>query len=165
MMDAEWGEVDCALTIVEPLLPYAGSSGWSGSDTSKERADRDDKSGVTGQRQSDTLRWLQGAGPDGVTWSELGAALGMHHGSASGVLSVLHKEGRIARLRDVRRKRCSVYVALEYVNDRPTASHKSNGAFTRDDAADIVIAFCEANHITDFLPCDCRAIAVVLRHG
>ena len=78
-------------------LPYAGTSGWSGSDTSRTRA-------VT-------------ADASGQTWAELGDKLGAHHGTASGVLSVLHKAGRIDRLTE-RRDRCKVYVLPEFTAGR-----------------------------------------------
>lgn len=106
----------------KPVLPYAGTSGWSGSATSKERATRADRDGTTSARQAQTLMALAAAGPDGLTWLELSHAEGWHHGTASGVLSVLHKEGRIARL-SVSRDRCRIYVLPEYVEDRSTESH------------------------------------------
>jgi hypothetical protein len=105
-----------------PLLPYAGTSGWSGSDTSRARALDADASGVTGQRQRDVLAYLAGCGPYGATWPEVAAVLGTHHGTASGALSVLHKESRIARLAE-RRGRCKIYVRPEYVNGRETEPH------------------------------------------
>lgn len=107
-----------------PVLPYADaetgrSSGWSGSDTSKERAHRRDEDGTTAKQQSATLEALNMAGMHGLTYRELNAALGIDHGSSSGVLSNLHDTGWIARLAQ-RRGRCKVYVALEYVNGRET---------------------------------------------
>lgn len=105
-----------------PSLPYAGTSGWSGSDTSRERAVRDDKTGVTGRRQAKLLGILAERGNEGITWRELSQITGDHHGTASGALSVLHKEGRIDRL-TVRRGRCKVYVLPEFVNGRQTESH------------------------------------------
>jgi hypothetical protein len=68
------------------------------------------------------LAFLAGCGPWGVTWLELAAVLDVHHGSASGVLSVLHKGGRICRLTE-RRNRCKVYCLPEYVNGRETEPH------------------------------------------
>src|SRR5262245_42775761 len=100
-MMSEWSSGD------EPILPYAGTSGWSGSETSRERAEHDDTTGVTGKRQRDTLRVLSIYGDKGVTWRELAEVLRVHHGGASGVLSVLHKAGRIERLAE-RRDRCKV---------------------------------------------------------
>lgn len=105
-----------------PELPYAGTSGWAGSDTSRERALEADRTGVTGRRQQAVLAFLEGAGPWGVTWAELADVLEIHHGSASGVLSVLHKTGHVARLA-VRRGRCKVYVLPAYVNGRDVEAH------------------------------------------
>ena len=107
------------------VYPYAGTSGWSGSDTSRERAERLDNSGTTSQRQAFVIRYLDALGPHGATWQELATATGLHHGSASGVLSVLHKEGLIARLSN-RRNRCKVYVGLDHVHGRETEPHKAN---------------------------------------
>lgn len=106
----------------EPVLPYAGTSGWSGSSTSEERALNEDASGVTARRQHDTIHALGGAAERGLTWRELAGFYGWHHGQASGSLSTLHKGGRIARLTE-KRDRCKVYVLHEYVNERPTEDH------------------------------------------
>lgn len=106
----------------EPSLPYALTSGWSGSDTSRDRALEADKSGVTSYRQSAALFELYKAGGDGLTWRELGDAMGWHHGTASGCLSVLHLDGRIARLAE-KRDRCKVYVHLDFVGGRDTEAH------------------------------------------
>lgn len=105
-----------------PATPYAGTSGWSGSDTSLARVIDDDTSGRTSQRQRAALDSLAQAGDIGLTWKELGDIHGWHHGTASGTLSVLHKVGRIARLTE-RRNRCKVYVLPDHVDDRPTEPH------------------------------------------
>lgn len=112
-------------TNITPVLPYAGTSGWSGSDTSEERARRADSDGTTSARQAATLRLLDAAGHRGLTWRELADQLNLHHGSASGVLSVLHKAGRIARLAE-RRTRCKVYVSIDHVGGRYTEAPSSN---------------------------------------
>lgn len=106
----------------EVLLPYAGTSGWSGSATSYDRAVTADREGTTGARQRQTLAHLARAGERGCTWQELAAATGWHHGTASGVLSVLHKEGRIARLAESR-NRCRVYVLDTYAEGREVEEH------------------------------------------
>ena len=111
----------------QPELPYAGSSGWSGSDTSKERADEADTSGTTSKRQADVLRILGVYGDRGITWFELAKLWNTHHGSASGVLSVLHKTGRICRLTD-RRGRSKVYVLPGHVAGRVTEPYRANKA-------------------------------------
>lgn len=106
-----------------PDTPYAGTSGWSGSETSRERAEDADEGGTTTARQSRTLLALHHAGTHGLTWRELADENGWHHGQASGALSVLHKEGRIVRLADERRQRCAVYVHPDYVEGRDAAQH------------------------------------------
>ena len=102
-------------------LPYNGTSGWSGTDTSQERAVTADTNGDTSRRQQEAINALYRAHKDGLTWKGLARIMDWHHGQASGVLSVLHKEGRIARLLE-RRDRCRIYVHLEHVGDRETDS-------------------------------------------
>lgn len=102
-------------------LPYAGTSGWSGSTASQDRAEEEDSDGTTSFRQSYTLALLDRAEAAGLTWSELSGLTGWHHGQTSGVLSVLHKRRLIDRLTQ-RRERCSIYVLPQYVQDRQTAA-------------------------------------------
>lgn len=106
----------------QAVLPYAGTSGWSGSETSKERALSEDSQGITAQRQRKVMTELQFAGEFGLTWKELANSFGWHHGQASGVLSVLHKEGFISRLTE-RRDRCAVYVLPNLVKNRDVSDH------------------------------------------
>jgi hypothetical protein len=77
---------------------------------------------VTAQRQQQVLAFLRDVEGMGLTWKEYAEMARLHHGQASGVLSVLHKAGRIARLDEVR-NRCKVYVLPEYVNERATEQH------------------------------------------
>lgn len=103
-----------------PVLPYAGTSGWSGSATSRDRAVTADRSGDTTERQRAVLAYLDAAQAHGATWKEVDDALAWHHhGKTTGVLSVLHKTGLIDRLAE-RRDRCEVYVLPEHVNGRET---------------------------------------------
>ena len=102
-------------------LPYAGTSGWSGTDTSRERAVTADTTGDTAERQKIVLDILYRAHKEGMTWKELADRTGWHHGQASGVLSVLHKDGRISRLLD-KRARCRIYVHPSHIGDRLTDS-------------------------------------------
>jgi len=60
-----------------------------------------------------------------MTWVELAQELGLHHGSASGVLSNLHKVGLLARLQETRYK-CQVYVDPNHVLGRQTAPYRPN---------------------------------------
>lgn len=109
-------------------LPYAGTSGWSGSVTSEARALLADADGTTTQRQAEVLAYLSERGYAGATWLEVAQAAGWHHGQASGTLSVLHKVGKVARLfgdgtPNTTRNRCAVYVLPGYVGHRQTAEH------------------------------------------
>lgn len=110
------------VTTARAELPYAGTSGHSGGATSAERAVREDSTGITADRQAETLRTLAEWEGNGITWKELAGENQWHHGQASGVLSVLHKVGKIARLTE-RRQKCFVYVLPEHVNGRDTQPH------------------------------------------
>lgn len=107
-----------------PVLPYNGSSGHSGSQTSKDRADSEDNSGVTGQRHEETLLFLLTRDMIGATWRELSDHYGWHHGQSSGALSVLHKVGFIERLTETR-ERSAVYVLPQYVMGRETSPYQA----------------------------------------
>ena len=108
-----------------PELPYNGTSGWSGSDTSRDRALTEDSDGTTSKRQQRVLDYCEAAGAYGVTASELRAQFGWHHGQASGALSVLHKAGHLNRLKSpqTKRNRQAVYVLPEHVKGREIAPH------------------------------------------
>jgi len=111
------------MTLEMPVLPYAGTSGWSGSDTSKERAVREDSNGSTRLRQKLTFNHVRHQGERGLTWKELSEITNWHHGSSSGALSVLHKKGILVRLTE-RRNRCAIYVSPEFVNGRTLAQRE-----------------------------------------
>lgn len=102
------------------ILPFKGTSGWAGSKASQDRQMMLDTSGETGKRQAMVLSELQDAGTHGATWRDIALALELHHGQASAALSVLHREGIIARL-EQRRNKCSIYVLPEFVAGRQTA--------------------------------------------
>jgi hypothetical protein len=110
---------------MNPVLPYGGTSGWAGSETSRERAEAQDTDGTTSRRQTAVLRYLKEAGYLGMTWVEVAGQMDLHHGAASGVLSTLHKAGHISRLSE-RRGKCQVYVHNDYVADRTTVAYKPN---------------------------------------
>ena len=101
----------------QPQLPYNETSGHSGTDTSRERALHADRSGKTALRQAQALNLLSQREMMGLTWKEFSAITGLHHGTSSGVLSVLHKVGRIARLKETRNG-CKVYVDVFCVQGR-----------------------------------------------
>lgn len=101
------------------ILPFKGTSGWSGSKASQDRQMTLDETGKTGERQTLVLAELQDAKENGATWRDIALALEIHHGQASATLSVLHREGIIARLEE-RRNKCSIYVLPEFVKGRTT---------------------------------------------
>lgn len=105
----------------DAALPYNGTEGYAGSDTSKQRAIDDAVSGVASKRQRYILILAGRAEEKGITVAEL-RDTNLHHGRVSGALSVLHKVGKLVRLTEVR-NRCKVYVLPEYVNGRPTEPH------------------------------------------
>lgn len=110
------------MKLEQAILPYAGTSGWSGSEASRERAQRNDGDGTTKGRQEYVLSALDWLGREGVTWQELSNLTGWHHGTTSGALSVLHKEGKVARLKE-KRNRCSVYVLPKYAQGLEVSEH------------------------------------------
>lgn len=96
-----------------PYRPYKGTAGWSGTDTSKQRALDNLSSGRELNNQEKALSLLKYANVNGLTWKELAAETGWHHGTASGVLSVLHQSGAVVRLYKAR-NRCKIYVHQDY---------------------------------------------------
>ena len=99
-------------------LTYNGTSGWSGSETSKQRALTEDASGKTAHVQQSVLHAVAAAGFSGVTVAELRDLFpGNHHGSISGALTNLHRAGRIMRLSETR-DRCKIYVLPDFIDHR-----------------------------------------------
>ena len=94
-------------------VPYNGTAGWSGTDTSEQRALDNIQSGRELNNQQLALNYLKSRGIEGATWKELATETGWHHGTASGVLSVLHQSGAIVRTIKTR-NRCKVYVHQNY---------------------------------------------------
>lgn len=99
----------------QPFVPYDGTAGWSGTDTSKSRALVNLRTGREYNNQQKALAYIKVAGSKGLTWKELSLHTGMHHGTASGVLSVLHKSGAILRTTRVR-DRCKVYMDIMFTD-------------------------------------------------
>lgn len=99
----------------QPYVPYAGTAGWSGTDTSKERALTNLRTGKELNNQQKALAILKRFAHRGLTWKELGGEADMHHGTASGVLSVLHKSGAIIRTSFVRNN-CKVYMDISFAD-------------------------------------------------
>lgn len=104
-----------------PVLPYhqGTSSGYSGSEASRERAEHRDSTGLTEQIQARVLRMVRDAEERGLTIADLRDRLPDHHGTLSGALSALHSAERVARLTE-KRDRCQVYVTPDHINGRDT---------------------------------------------
>lgn len=100
-----------------PVTPYAGNGGWSGSATSRARAEHDVVSGKLAKRQQQVLDRLSSE-PNGMIWKELGACLGLHHGQISGALSNLHKAGFVFQLLEPR-DGCLPYVHNKFTTMYP----------------------------------------------
>ena len=96
-------------------VPYNGTAGWSGTDTSKQRALYNLRTGKEYNNQQKALALINDADSAGLTWKELSEHTGMHHGTASGVLSVLHKSGAILRTTKVRNG-CKVYMHIAFAD-------------------------------------------------
>jgi hypothetical protein len=134
-----------------PSLPYAGTEGYAGSDTSRLRAQNDAVSGVASKRQRYVLIMAARAGEKGITVAEL-RDVNLHHGRVSGALSVLHRTGRLMRLTEIRDK-CKVYVLPQYVGDRATEPHGVIHKADKEtvDAANKVEAWLRRNEDMDAL--------------
>ncbi len=87
------------------------------SDTSRERADQEDKDGTTANRFNRVAETLK-LRKEGMTWFELAAVLNLHHGQISGSLSMLHKGGQVFALRK-KRSKCHPYVHIAYRDTYP----------------------------------------------
>jgi hypothetical protein len=73
-------------------------------------------------RMTRVLRYLYKSGETGATWGEIGSELGLHHGKVSSILSTLHKEGRISRLKQ-KRGNSYIYVDNQFVGDREVGQY------------------------------------------
>lgn len=107
------------------VLPYAGTSGWSGSPTSLERALKNDSSGATGKNQELFMCDLTVVGERGLTSREWGLMHDLEHQIYSSTPSQLHKAGLIVRLVQ-KRNGHQVYVLPEFVDGRQTQAHGRN---------------------------------------
>lgn len=101
-----------------PATPYAGTSGWSGTDTSLERAERNDANGITSTTQRSILKAVESSGFYGMTVAEIRKKFpDHHHGTLSGALTNLHIDGHVLRL-TAKRTACKVYVIPRYRSER-----------------------------------------------
>ena len=109
-----------------PALPYAGTSGWSGTDTSRERATRNDANGTTLTTQKLIWDAVECSGVDGMTVADIRWQFPeKHHGTLSGALTSLHMKGQLLRLK-AERLGCKIYVVPRYQSGRDIESPKRN---------------------------------------
>ena len=106
-------------------LPYRGTEGHAGTDTSRQFAE--DEAPTAGDRQTEVLTYMRGRRGTGLTVTELKAEMIPHHGTASRVLSVLHQTGQLARLVETR-GRAKVYVLPRFIDDRPVEKFQGTSA-------------------------------------
>lgn len=98
-----------------PSLTYAGTSGFSGTDTSREQATDTVR---INRSQNAVLESLSMAKARGMTVAELRQwHPTLHHGQLSSALTNLHRDGRVARLTE-KRGRAKVYVLSDMVQGR-----------------------------------------------
>lgn len=102
-----------------------GSSGYAGGTSSRDRAEREDSTGITGWRSQAVYNLLADEGPHGQTCHEIERHMNIGHGAASGALTRLHRSGKIVRLEE-RRVGQEVYVIPEFVKGRPTVDYRPN---------------------------------------
>jgi len=99
----------------EPERPYVQegqkSAGWSGTDTSKAAEP------IRAESQKQVLMHVHRQTSHGATVKEVRDATGLHHGVASGALSVLHKKKYLARLL-TKRDGSRVYCHPDYLAGR-----------------------------------------------
>lgn len=106
------------------MKPYPKmGSGHAVNETSQERQERNDHSGVTSHVQITVLKVLARVKAEGLTAAELEDALQIGHGMASSALSHLHRAERIRRVK-MRRGRHEIYVLPEYVNGREESPYR-----------------------------------------
>lgn len=108
-----------------PVKPYNNTSGHNQSETSRERAEWRDNTGITANNQIKVMKYLDKAGPYGVIYHDLNDLFGWGSQNSSNVLSNLHAVGEIVRIKE-RRNRCYVYVLERFVEGREVSPFKGH---------------------------------------
>lgn len=100
---------------------------------------------ATNADREKAMEWLRREVTTGMTAKDLGAVLRCHHGKASGILSLLHKDGRVVLLKS-RRDGFGIYTLPAYVygrETRPRQTRKSAEAWKAEIAAAAKAAYDE----------------------
>lgn len=108
-----------------PSLPYQGTDGHSGTETSEVAATEHKQS--AGERQRAVMTMLEERGSRGVTVVDLRNTVIPHHGTASRVLTVLHIGGHVLRLKETRGK-AKIYVLPKFRMARPIEVYRGTKA-------------------------------------
>lgn len=103
--------------------PDGSGSGHAGNDTSRERQEREDATGITAETQRMALTMLENRGHLGMTAAEFEDLAGIGHGRASSALSHLHRAGHIRRIRE-RRQKHEIYVVRDAVAGREESPYR-----------------------------------------
>lgn len=108
-------------------VPYGTKgSGWSGSDTSRERTEREDSQHITGWRMKQVFEVLADSKQLGMTVMQIEQKLRIGHGPASSALSNLHRAKYICRLVE-RRRQQEIYVIPEFAVGRVESPYRPRG--------------------------------------
>lgn len=101
------------------MSPYDSTEGFSGTDTSRERAERRQRDGSASATVRLIRDHLHRFGPHGATSWEIEDAYSKGHGEISGALTNMHKRGEVARTKRRRgpkgRRTQKVYVLPESI--------------------------------------------------
>lgn len=96
----------------DSLFAYGNTAGFVSPGASRERAVEEARTGVFTKRARQILDLLE-RHPEGLTWKELGTALGLHHGQISGALSNLHRREMVFMVAKQRDK-CHPYCHVKF---------------------------------------------------
>ncbi len=108
-----------------PILPYGGTSGWSGGPSSRDRALSMDHDGTTLSTQQVVLHHVRQSRAWGLTCKEAVAMTGLGWQRVSSALTTLQKTGQITRLSE-RRVNANPYILPEHVQGRDTTPYRPN---------------------------------------
>lgn len=104
----------------ENLFTYAGTSGVVNRQTSIDREEYERISGETKERARRFLNLIKNAEDHGLTWKELQIKyrnvyqVELHHGQISGLLTNLHRMGKVFIYSGKKRDNCYAYIHSEY---------------------------------------------------
>jgi hypothetical protein len=96
----------------DDFMPYNNTAGYVNQPASVERAATEATTGAATKRAQDILKLLSNH-DEGLTYQQVCELMNLHHGQASGALSILHKSGLVFMLKEKRNK-CHPYVHIKH---------------------------------------------------